>query len=74
VHLDGRLLDTILGEEVGDLGTLVALELDNLAHLLVVNKSAVAGEFLKCFTDQIFLPEEPDKESGEINCKENIPS
>ena len=33
-------------EEVADLDALVALELDDLPHLLVVDEGAVAGEFL----------------------------
>jgi len=46
MHLDGGLLQAILDEEGGDLGTLVSLELDDLAHFLIVDKSAVASEFL----------------------------
>jgi hypothetical protein len=50
VDLDSRPLHAVLDEESRDLCTLVALELDNLTHLLVVYKSAVAGElFLECF-------------------------
>jgi len=46
MHLDGGLFQAILDEEGGDLGTLVSLELDDLAHFLIVDKSAVASEFL----------------------------
>ena len=46
MHLDGGFLQTILNEEGGDLGTLISLELDDLAHFLIVDKSAVASEFL----------------------------
>ena len=46
MHLDGGFLQTILDEEVGDLGTLVSLELNDLAHFLIVDKSTVASEFL----------------------------
>ena len=46
MHLDGGFLQTILDEEGGDLGTLISLELDDLAHFLIVDKSAVASEFL----------------------------
>jgi len=46
MDFDGRFLDPIVREEGGDLDTLVPLELDNLTHLLVVNKCAVAGKFL----------------------------
>ena len=46
MHLDGGFLQAILDEEGGDLGTLVSLELDNLAHFLIIDKSAVASEFL----------------------------
>ena len=46
MHLDGGLLQTIVDEEGGDLGTLISLELDDLAHFLIVDKSTVASEFL----------------------------
>jgi len=46
MHLDGGFLQAILDEEGGDLGTLISLELDDLAHFLIVYKSAVASEFL----------------------------
>ena len=46
MHLDGGFLQTILDEEGGDLGTLISLELDDLAHFLIVDKSTVASEFL----------------------------
>jgi len=46
VDLDSRLLQAVLNEERSDLGALVALELDDLAHFLVVDERSVAGEFL----------------------------
>jgi len=46
VHLDGGLRDALFHEEGGDLETLVTLQLDDLAHLLVVHQSPVASEFL----------------------------
>lgn len=46
MHLDGGFLQAIVDEEGGDLGTLISLELDDLAHFLIVDKSAVASEFL----------------------------
>lgn len=46
MHLDGRFVQAILDQEIVDLGTLVSLELDDLAHFLIVDKSAVASEFL----------------------------
>ena len=46
VDFDGGLVHAILDEEGRDLGPLISLKLDNLTHLLVVNKSTVAGEFL----------------------------
>lgn len=46
VHLDGGLLNSIADQEGRDLGALITLELDYLAHLLVFNESAIAGEFL----------------------------
>ena len=49
MYLDSRFFDTILDEEIGDLAALVSLELDDLTHLLVVNESAIAGEFLFAF-------------------------
>ena len=47
MDLDGRLLQAVLDEESRDLGTLVALQLDDLTHLLVLDKGAVAGELLR---------------------------
>lgn len=46
MHLDGGFLHSVLDKERGDLGTLVSLQLDYLAHLFVVNNSAIASEFL----------------------------
>jgi len=46
MNLDGVLADTLADEEGGDLRTLVTLELDDLAHLLVVDERAVARELL----------------------------
>lgn len=46
MQLDGTLGDAFLDEEVGDLKALVALELDDLPVLLVVNEGAVAGKLL----------------------------
>lgn len=46
VHLYGRLLDTIVDEEVGDLGTLITLQLNDLAHLFVFDEGAVASKLL----------------------------
>lgn len=46
VHLDGRLFNPVFDQEVRNLATLVTLKLDDLTHLLVVNKGAVAGKFL----------------------------
>lgn len=38
--------DSLLEQHAHDLGALVSLELDDLAHLIVIDKTAVAGEFL----------------------------
>ena len=46
MHLDGGFIQAVFDEEGGDLGTLVSLELDDLAHFLIVDKSAVASKFL----------------------------
>ena len=47
MDLDGLFLDGQLGgEELGDLEPLVALELDDLAHLGVLDDGAVAGKVL----------------------------
>lgn len=55
MNLDGRLLNPILGEEVGNLGALVSLKLDDLTHLLIVDKSSVARKFLLRFQYQLCL-------------------
>jgi hypothetical protein len=46
VQFDGLLVDTIFGEKVGYLNTLITLKLDDLTHLLVIDECTVAGEFL----------------------------
>ena len=46
VDLDGALRDALLNEECGDLQPLVALQLDDLSSLLILNESTVAGKFL----------------------------
>lgn len=56
VDLDRSPIHAVLNEERRDLCTLITLELDNLAHLLVVDKSAVAGELLlECFQDLLLV-------------------
>lgn len=47
MQLDGLLVYTVLGEEIGDLESLIALKLDDLTHLLILDKCAVAGKFLQ---------------------------
>jgi hypothetical protein len=46
MKLDRGLGDTLFYEERGYLGPLVTLELDDLTHLVIVDKSAIASEFL----------------------------
>jgi len=46
MHLDGTLGDAFFSEERRDLDSLVPLELNHLAELLVVDECAVAGKFL----------------------------
>jgi hypothetical protein len=55
MHLDGRSLNSILGQEGGDLGALISLKLDDLSHLLIVDEGAIAGEFLPSFRSQNIL-------------------
>ena len=47
VDLDSRLLQAVLDEERRDLGALVSLQLNDLTHLLVLNKGTVAGKLLR---------------------------
>lgn len=47
MQLDSGPWDPLFSEEVGDLDPLITLELDNLAHLLVVDEGSVAGKFLQ---------------------------
>ena len=54
MQLDGVLGDTLLGQEVLNLNPLVTLELDDLASLLVLNKGAIASEFLSDRTTSVF--------------------
>ncbi len=46
MHLYSGLVHSVIDQERRDLGTLVSLELNDLAHLLVIDDSTVAGEFL----------------------------
>lgn len=46
MHLNSALVDPVLDEERRDLDTLVTLQLDDLAHLLVVDERAIASKFL----------------------------
>jgi len=46
MQLDGVLGDTLLSYEVLNLDPLVALELDDLASLLILDEGTIASEFL----------------------------
>jgi hypothetical protein len=46
MQFDSALGDPFLCEEVGYLESLITLELNDLAHLFIVDEGAVAGEFL----------------------------
>ena len=46
MQLNGVLRDALLGQEVLNLDSLVTLELDNLASLLIFDEGTVASEFL----------------------------
>jgi hypothetical protein len=47
VNFDSARGNALFNEEAVDLLSLVALELNDLAHLLVINKGAIAGEILR---------------------------
>lgn len=47
MHLDGVLVNALSNEEVVDLVSLVALELDDLSEFFVVDESSVACKFLR---------------------------
>ena len=47
MHLYGGSINAFVGEESRYLDTLVALQLDDFAHLLVVNECAIAGKLLR---------------------------
>ena len=46
MDLDSVFFYAIIDEEVGDLGTMVSLELDDLTHFLMIDKSTIASKFL----------------------------
>lgn len=46
MQLDGVLRDSFFCQEIGDLYPLITLQLDDLAHLLVVDEGTIASEFL----------------------------
>jgi hypothetical protein len=62
VYLDSRFFDAILDKKIGNLATLVSLELDDLTHFLIVNEGAIASEFLFAFVS--ILLEWTDKKDG----------
>ena len=47
VNLDSALGNALLGEELRNLYTLITLELDDLAGLLIIDEGTVAGKFLQ---------------------------
>jgi len=47
MQLDRALGNALFGQELGNLQALIALELDDLARLFVVDEGTVAGEFLR---------------------------
>lgn len=47
MHFDEGFSNAVLYEEVGDLGTLVSLQLDDLAFLGIVDNIAIASKFLR---------------------------
>lgn len=47
VDLYSALGDALLGEELGNLHTLITLELDDLTSLFILDESAVASKFLR---------------------------
>lgn len=53
MQLDGALGDTLFGQEVLNLDSLVTLELDNLAGLLIFDEGTVASEFLSDRTKSV---------------------
>ena len=46
MQLDHALWKTLFGKECGNLESLVALKLNNLTHLFVIDESSVTGKFL----------------------------
>jgi len=46
VHFNGVLGDTLLREEVGYLETLITLQLNDFARLLIIDEGTVASKFL----------------------------
>jgi len=47
MQLDRALRNALFSQELGNLKTLIALELDDLARLFVVDEGTIAGEFLQ---------------------------
>lgn len=53
MHFDGGFFQASFDEEVKDLAAMVSLELDDLAHFLILDNSTIASEMLGKFTDQM---------------------
>lgn len=56
VHFNGVLGDTLLREEVGYLETLITLQLNDFARLLIIDEGTVASKFLLLKRDQKICP------------------
>jgi len=46
MNFNGRFVDAVLDKEIGDLGALIALELNDLTQLLIFDEGSIACEFL----------------------------
>jgi hypothetical protein len=47
MDLDGVLANSLFGEEIEHFAALVALELNDIAHLRVLDAGAITGKFLQ---------------------------
>ena len=72
MDLDGALRDALLNKECGDLQPLVALQLDDLSSLLILNESTVAGKFLSVAVSQCDVLRDASKRIYLLKCLQEL--
>ena len=72
VNLDSALGNALLGEELRNLYTLITLELDDLAGLLIIDEGTVAGKFLSVAVSQCDVLRDASKRIYLLKCLQKL--